>query len=97
MKVMEQSKPIWQCEEEQKTYSVVVHTIMMGDVEDPDLYVAHPMYEWERSEEGQWIMKHSIPAPSWHRLIDHNTMGYQYKIRAYLKPVDYTYWKLKFG
>jgi hypothetical protein len=69
----------------------------MGDVEDPDLYVAEPMYKWEHSEEGQWIMKHSDPTPSWHRIANVNTMGYTYKIRAYLKPEDYTFWKLKFG
>lgn len=97
MKVMEQLKPIWQSDEEQKTYSVIVHTIRMGDVEDPDLYVAQPIYEWQQSEEGKWIMANSLPVPSWHRDTDHMTMGYRYTIRAYLSPKNYTFWKLKYG
>lgn len=96
MKVMEPSKPIWQSEE-QKTYSVIVHSIRMSDVEDPDLYVAQPIYEWQQSEEGKWVMENSAPTPSWHREIDHNSMGYRYTIRAYLSPKNYTFWKLKYG
>lgn len=96
MKVMEQLKPTWPSEE-QKTYSVIVHTIRMSDVEDPDLFVAQPIYEWQQSEEGKWIMENSAPTPSWHRELDHNIMGYRYTIRAYLSPKNYTYWKLKYG
>ena len=97
MKVTEPSKPIWQSDEEQKTISVIVHTIRMSDVEDPDLYVAQPIYEWQQSEAGKWIMANSLPVPSWHRDIDHLTMGYRYTIRAYLSPKNYTFWKLKYG
>lgn len=97
MKVMEPSKPTWPSDEEQKTYSVIVHTIRMGDVEDPDLYVAQPIYEWQQSEEGKWVMANSLPVPSWHRDTDHMTMGYRYTIRAYLSPKNYTFWKLKYG
>ena len=28
---------------------VVVHEFILGDVEDPDLYAAQPLYEWEHS------------------------------------------------
>ena len=97
MKVMEPSKPTWPSDEEQKTYSVIVHTIRMGDVEDPDLYVVQPIYEWQQSEEGKWVMANSLPVPSWHRDTDHMTMGYRYTIRAYLSPKNYTFWKLKYG
>jgi len=96
MKVMEPLKPIWPSED-QKTYTVIVHTIRMGDVEDPDLYVAQPLYEWQESEQGKWVMENSAPTPSWHREVDSHSMGYRYTIRAYLKPKDYTFWKLKYG
>jgi len=76
--------------------TTVVHTIKMGDVEDPDLMVAFPMHEWEKSEEGKWIMEHSVETPSWHRSQDFNTWGYVYQIRAYLTPEDHTFWKLKY-
>jgi hypothetical protein len=30
----------------------------MGDVEDPELYAAQPLYEWQQTEQGQWVMEH---------------------------------------
>jgi hypothetical protein len=35
---------------------ICVHEFTMGDVEDPDLYAAQPLIEWEKSESGQWVM-----------------------------------------
>jgi hypothetical protein len=76
--------------------NVIVHTIRMGDSEDPDLLVAEPMWQWQQSESGKWIMDNSIGQPSWERLLDPNTFGYLYRIRATLEPKAYTYWKLKY-
>lgn len=82
--------------EEIVTVTCVVHNINVGDVEDPDLYVADPIYKWQQTEAGKWIMKNSAPAPSWHRHIDYNTYGHTYQIRAYLTPKQLTYYKLKY-
>ena len=82
--------------ENNKTIQYIVHTIRVGDAEDPDLYAASPMIEWEKSAAGRWIMKNSMPTPSWHREIDHVTWGYKYHIRAYLSPEQLTYFKLKY-
>lgn len=30
----------------------------MGDVDDVDIYVAQPIYEWQQTKHGQWVMKH---------------------------------------
>jgi len=79
-----------------KTIECVVHTINMGDVEDPDLFVAEPIYEWQQTEEGKWIMENSNPAPTWKRYPNATTYGHIYSIHAYLKPKDYTYWSLKY-
>jgi hypothetical protein len=68
----------------------------MGDVEDPDLFVAHPIYEWQQTEKGKWIMKNSAPTPSWHRTIDSRSFGHLYQIKAYLTPKQLTYYKLKY-
>ncbi len=38
---------------------IIVHKIAMGDVEDPELYAAAPILEWEKSEKGQWLHKNS--------------------------------------
>jgi hypothetical protein len=77
--------------------TVVVHKITMGDVEDPDLYVAEPIYKWQQTEEGQWVMANSVEQPMWNRYMDHTTFGHVYSIVAYLKARDYTFWALKWG
>jgi hypothetical protein len=74
----------------------VVHTIQMNDVEDPDLFVADPIWKWQQTEEGKWIMEHSIPTPIWRRYHDASNYGYSYSINAFLKSKDYVFWKLKY-
>ena len=75
---------------------VIVHKIRMGDVEDPDLFVAEPIYKWQQSDEGKWIMEKSKQQPMWKRNIDPATYGYVYTIHAWLDGQDLTYWKLKY-
>ena len=60
----------------------VIHDFIMGDVEDPDLYAAEPLWEWQQSEFGQWCMKNAADTPTWHRMADPITYGYKYQIRA---------------
>lgn len=78
-----------------RIHRVIVHEFRMGDVDDPDLYAAHPLWEWQESEQGQWIMAHAIEPPEWHRYMDHTSFGYRYAITAKLKGRDYTYWQVK--
>lgn len=76
--------------------NVIVHKFRMGDVEDPQLYAAEPLYKWEHSEAGQWIMKHSLDKPVWNLIPRLDFYGHEVIIKATLKPEDYTYWSLKF-
>ena len=78
-------------------YDVTVHQFSMGDVEDPDLYAAEPIIKWQQSEQGIWVMTHAMESPIWHRMIDHNSFGYTYVIRAKLKATDYTFYQLKWS
>lgn len=73
-----------------------VHFFRVADVEDPDLYAAQPIWEWENTEEGKWVMENSNPKPMWERHIDHLTYSYRYVIKAYFTPEQVTYWKLKY-
>jgi hypothetical protein len=81
---------------EPDTIEIIAHTIKMGDVEDPDLFVAQPIWEWQQTEEGQWIMQNSNPAPLWKRHVDPAIYGQSYTIHAFLKSKDYVFWNLKF-
>ena len=77
--------------------TVVVHRFLMGDVEDPDLYAAEPMWKWQQSEQGAWVMEHAVESPVWHRQADPYNYGYQYAISAKLTTKDLTYFYLKWG
>jgi len=76
---------------------VVVHSFSLGDVEDPDLYAAHPLWEWEHSETGQWVMKNASDTPTWYRIADPINYGYKYQIRAKLMGAALTEWLLRHG
>lgn len=76
---------------------ITVHQFQMGDVEDPDLYAAEPLIEWQNSEMGKWVMGKAVETPEWHRHLDPFTYGYRYAIVAKLKDVDFTFWQLKWG
>ena len=76
---------------------VVVHHFPMGDVEDPDLYAADPLYKWQQSEAGTWVMAHAVEPPFWVRQPDVSSYGYRYYIVARLKEQDQTFWSLKWG
>lgn len=79
-----------------KTICYPVKEIRISDAEDPDLVVAQPMYEWQQTEAGKWVMENSAPKPSWHRIISYDTYGYLYQIKAYFTPKQLTYYKLRF-
>ena len=76
---------------------VVVHHFPMGDVEDPDLYAAEPLYNWQKSEAGAWVMAHAVEPPFWVRQPDLSSYGYRYYIVARLREQDQTFWSLKWG
>jgi len=79
-----------------KEITVVVHSFKMGDVEDPDLYASEPLYKWEHSEAGKWVMENAIETPVWQRGADNYSYGYDYKVIAKFTPEQYTYYKLKY-
>lgn len=78
------------------TTEVVVHTFSISDVDEPDIYAGQPIYDWQQTEAGKWVMDHAFEKPSWHRHMDYSTYGYQYQIRAELTTEQVTFYKLKF-
>lgn len=79
-----------------KCHKVIVHRFNLGDVDDPEIYAAQPIWEWQQTESGKYIMEHATESPVYHQQFDHLHMGYQYAITAILKETDYTFWSLKF-
>lgn len=68
----------------------------LGDVEDPEIYLAMPVYEWQQTEAGKWAMEHGKDM-SYRVGSDYNTMGYRVTIYGELEEKDHTFFKLKYG
>ena len=83
---------------ESEACEVLVHEIKMGDVDDPDLMIAAPIYEWQQTGSGKYIMENSNPTAKWVRANSPNRydFGHTYSILAYLTEKQVTYWKLKY-
>ncbi len=74
---------------------VCVHEFTVGDVEDPDIMAGEPLWKWQQSEAGAWIMEHAVKEPYWMHQLDYNSFGHRYKIMARLSEHDETFWRLK--
>lgn len=74
-----------------------VYEFNMGDVEDPEIYAAEPLYKWEHSEMGQWVMKNSKIRPSFNITTCPDTYGYRCYVTADLEGEELTFFKLKWG
>ncbi len=76
---------------------VCFHTFRMGDVEDPYLYAAFPIHEWQQTEHGQWVMEHALGETSFFCDVDPHNFGYRVAIMGELEEKDHTFFKLKWG
>lgn len=76
---------------------VCVHEITMGDVEDPDLFVADPIWRWQQTDAGKFVMEHAVDQPYWTRNADPVNYGHLYRIVARLSEHNETFWRLKWG
>lgn len=71
-----------------------VERFRLGDVEDPEIYCAQPIYEWQQTEKGQWIMKHGLD-PTYSIFADPLTYGYSVNISAHITPKRWTEFVLR--
>ena len=72
----------------------LLHEFRMGDVDDVDIYVAHPIWEWQQTEHGKWCMEHAED-PAYHIGHDPHFASYIVRITGLLEEKDYTYFMLK--
>lgn len=73
----------------------LVKELLMGDCEDPYLYAAFPIHEWEKSEEAQWL-KTKCNDLVFYCDADPNTWGFRIRIYAPLEGEALTYYNLKY-
>jgi len=75
----------------------VFHKIHMSDVEDPDLMVADPIWRWQQTPAGKYVMENGIKeSHTWHRHLDPMTYGYTYVIVAEMEAKKLSEYYLKF-
>ena len=74
-----------------------VATLFLGDVEDPEIYAAGPIIEWEKTEKGQWLHANSYEQMMFDVVADNISYGYRINIHAWLQDEALTYYKLKWA
>ena len=77
-------------------HKVVVHRFRIGDVEDPEIYAAQPIWEWQQTEAGKFVMEHAIGEPVWLKNMDNLSWGYQFAIVAELEKKKLSEFYLRF-
>jgi len=75
---------------------MILHSFNMGDVEDPYLYAAFPISEWQNTEHGKWVMENALEPPVFNIDVDPWKYGYRVTIVGELKPEAATFFKLKY-
>ena len=76
---------------------VLVHKFNLGDVEDPEIYAAEPILEFERTEQGQWLVENSYKQMTYDIVADPSTFAYKVVLHAWLNEKDLTFYKLKWS
>jgi hypothetical protein len=66
----------------------------MGDVEDLEIYVAEPIYNWQQTPEGKFCMEKAEDV-YWTSAIDPASFGHRIKIIGTLEDKYATFWALK--
>ena len=80
----------------QEIHKVTVHSFSVGDVEDPEIYAAEPIWKWQQTDAGKFIMENAIDTPSYHQQLDYNSYGYRYAIVAELEKKKLAEFYLRF-
>ena len=75
---------------------MILHEFTMGDVEDPYLYAAFPISEWQDTEKGKWVMANVIEQPVFHVQPNPETLVYRVVITGRLNPQAETFFRLKY-
>lgn len=76
---------------------VVFYRFAMADVEDPELYAAEPIWNWQQTEHGKWCMENAVGEMTFHTDMDYASLGYKCVIVGDLTEEDFTYHQLKWG
>jgi hypothetical protein len=75
---------------------ILVKTFNLGDVEDPEIYLGGAWWDFEQTEQGQWVKKHALDLV-YNQSMDYATYGYKYVVTGLFNDEDALFYKLKWG
>lgn len=75
---------------------IKVKSLRLGDVEDPDIYLGAAVWDWYKTDHGEWVKAHAKDLV-YHNYVDYNTYGHSYYIVASFNDEDAMIYQLKFG
>jgi len=78
----------------EKKFKYVLHEFKMGDVEDVEVYIAEPIYQWQQTEHGKWCSEKATNM-QYHINQDFNSWGYHITITGELSGKHATFYALK--
>lgn len=81
----------------EEIHKVVVHRFRVSDSDDADLYAAQPLWEWQNSEQGKFIIANAVDKPIWQKQLDHSTYSYDFAIIAELTKSKLSEFYLRWG
>lgn len=70
--------------------------MLLGDVEDPELYASMPIVQWQGTEQGAWVMEHGKDI-RYNIAPDPVSFGYKVHICGELEDRDLTYYYMRWG
>lgn len=76
---------------------VHITTLRVLNEEDPEVYAAEPILEFERTEQGQWLVENSYKQMTYDIVADPSTFAYKVVLHAWLNEKDLTFYKLKWS
>ena len=72
----------------------VLTSFKLGDVEDPEIYSAEPIWRWQQTPDGKWCMDHAEDV-RYNIAPDDFSYGYKVTITGILEDKYATYYALK--
>lgn len=78
-------------------HTIVVHRFKVGDVDEPDIYAASGLWEWQNSPQGEFIIANAVETPTWYKQAGTEFYGYSYAITAKLEKSKLVEYYLKWG
>ena len=75
---------------------IVVHQFEIEYNDDPIVAAGAPLWEWEQSEAGHWVMNHAVEKPRWERFDDIYGYVSKFAVIARLSEQDQTFFRLTY-